>query len=218
MAEQPKPSQQFVALKEIKGGVLYLKSGGLRKVLMVSGINFDLKSEPEQNLILASFQNFLNTLDFSVQFFVHSRKANINLYLEKMEERKQDEQNELLKIQIEEYIKFVGAFVEQNAIITKNFFVVVPYEPIVLVKNAKGFLGIFNFNQKSNAAKNAEEEIRTKGNLEQLDHRVQVAKNGLEEIGLRAVPLNDEELVELFYNLYNPQLVEKKGLEIAKKQ
>ncbi len=218
MVEQPKPSQQFVALKEIKGGILYLKSGGLRKILMVSGINFDLKSEPEQNLILASFQNFLNTLDFSVQFFVHSRKANINLYLEKMEERKQDEQNELLKIQIEEYIKFVGAFVEQNAIITKNFFVVVPYEPITLVKNAKGILGIFNLKQKPNAAKIAEEETRAKGNLEQLDHRVQEAKSGLEEIGLRAVPLNDEELVELFYNLYNPQLVEKKGLEIAKKQ
>jgi len=217
MAEISKPSQQFVLIKEIKGGVLYLKSGGMRKVLMVSGVNFDLKSEPEQNLILASFQNFLNTLDFSVQFFIHSRKANINLYLGKMEERKQDEKNELLKIQIEEYIKFIGAFVEQNAIITKNFFVVVPYEPITIIKNAKGILGIFNFSQKPKPAKIAEEETRVKEDLEQLDHRVQEVKNGLEEIGLRAVPLDDEELVELFYNLYNPQLVEKKGLEIAKK-
>ncbi|KKL10377.1 hypothetical protein LCGC14_2556430, partial [marine sediment metagenome] len=103
MAEQIAASQQFVVIKEIKNGVLYLKQGGLRKVLMVNGINFDLKSQEEQQLTLNSFQSFLNALDFSIQFFVHSRKINISAYLEKIEARKVEEPNELLQLQIEEY-------------------------------------------------------------------------------------------------------------------
>jgi len=101
MPEPTKPSQQFVEIKEIKNDVVYLKSGGLRKILIVSGVNFDLKSENEQTLILNGFRNFLNTLDFSVQLFIHSRKTNIDLYLEKIAARKQEEENELLKIQID---------------------------------------------------------------------------------------------------------------------
>ncbi len=217
MAEITKPSQEFVEVKEIKNGVVFLKRGGMRRVLMVGGINFDLKSESEQTLILNSFQNFLNTLDFTVQFFIHSRKTNIGGYLERMEERKQNEPNELLKIQIEEYIKFINSFVAENAIISKNFFVVVPYESIVIVNQARGLLGIFN-KSKPSLKEKTDEETRLRENLEQLNHRVDQIVNGLGQIGLRAAPLNDEELTELFYNLYNPQLTEKKGLEIVKGQ
>lgn len=212
MAEPSLPTQKFVDIKEIKDGVVYLKSGGLRRILIVSGVNFDLKSEAEQMLILNTFQNFLNTLDFPVQFFIHSRKVNINAYLEKMRIRQEEEQNELLKIQIEEYINFIRDFVEQNAIITKTFFVVVPYEHIAIIGRAKGFLGLFG---------TTKEETEKKTNsiaesLEQLSHRVNQVTDGLEQIGLRTAVLEDEELIELFYNLYNPQLVEKKGMEISK--
>lgn len=214
MPEATRTTQQFVEIKEIKNGVLYLKKGGLRRVLMVSGINFDLKSDAEQTLILQSFQNFLNSLDFSLQFFIHSRKANIASYLEKIEERKNEEKNELLRIQIEEYINFVRSFVEQNAIITKTFFVIVPYEPTILTKKG-GLLEILKGEQKK---KKAESEEAPPEHLEQLSHRVDQVIAGLAEIGLRAVPLEDEELIELYYNLYNPQLVEKKELEIAKEK
>lgn len=213
MAQATIPAQKFVEIKEIKDGVLYLGGGGLRQILIVSGVNFDLKSEPEQGLILSSFQNFLNTLDFGVQFFIHSRKVNVDAYLEKMTTRGQEETNELLKIQINEYVSFIRSFVEENAIITKSFFVVVPYEPISLGGGASGLLGLFG---KRSTPK--EKETTTQENLEQLGHRVDQVMSGLEQIGLRAVPLNDEELVELFYNLYNPQLVEKKGLAIAKEK
>ena len=121
MSDTPQPSQQFVPIKEIRDGVVYLKNGGLRQLLIVSGVNFELKSEAEQNLILGGFQNFINSLDFSVQIFVHSRKVNVDNYLAKMDMRKKDEQNELLKIQIEEYANFIRSFVDQNAIISKNF-------------------------------------------------------------------------------------------------
>lgn len=209
---QTMPSQQFVGVKKIEDGVVYLKKGGLRKIIIVSGVNFDLKSETEQNLILNSFQNFLNTIDFSVQFFVHSRKVNIDAYLERMRARREEEQNELLRIQIDEYMNFVKTFVEQNKIISKTFFVVVPYESVDVVENAKkGFLGIFNKKQGGGGEVTTEQE-----SIEQLNHRVDQVVSGIEQIGLRAVPLEDDELTELFYNLYNPQLTEKKGMEIQK--
>lgn len=211
MAEETRASQQFVSVEKIKDGIVYLKKGGVVRVLMVSGINFDLKSEAEQGVILASFQDFLNTLDFYVQFFVHSRKVNVDQYIEKMEKRKGEEQSELLKIQIEEYIQFIKSFVEQNDIISKSFFVVVPYESIRAVENAKGFFGLFKKTSNQSSESSGSQEM-----IEQLNHRVDQVIEGLWKVGLRAIPLEDDELVELFYNLYNPQLIEKKGLDVVK--
>lgn len=206
-------TQQFIDVKTIKDGVVYLKRGGLRKILVVGGINFDLKSEDEQNLILGSFQSFLNTLDFPVQFFVHSRKINVDHYLQYIDEQRQKEPNELLKIQIEEYMAFIRAFVEQNPIITKGFFVIVPYDPILLSssKSPVSFLGLF---KKKVSTTNEDADLIH--NLQQLTHRVDQVVEGLASIGLRVAPLPDEELVELFYNLYNPQLIEKKGIGLPK--
>jgi len=212
MPEATLPTQTFVNIKEIRDGVVSLKKGGLRRILIVSGVNFDLKLEAEQTLILNSFQNFLNTLDFSVQLFVHSRKVNVDAYLEAMRERMNEEENQLLKIQIEEYMEFIKTFVDQNAIISKSFFTVIPYESAAVVEGAKGILGLFSKKPKREVKEQAPQEA-----LKQLDHRVNQVIDGLEQIGLRTVPLGDRELVELFYNLYNPQLVEKKGMEIAKK-
>lgn len=207
MPEKTLPTQQFVNIREVKDGVVYLKNGALRKILIVGGVNFDLKSEAEQNLILASFQDFLNTLDFSVQFFIHSRKINVDAYLEAMEEKKNKEESGLLKVQIEDYINFIRSFVEQNAIISKSFFIVIPYDPVAIAKEASGILSALGFGKKKQPG-NAEAE-RNANYREQLNHRVDQAIHGLSSIGLRAVPLEDDELVELFYNLYNPQLVEK---------
>ncbi|MBI4034250.1 MAG: hypothetical protein HY378_01740 [Candidatus Brennerbacteria bacterium] len=214
MAEVSLPTQKFVEVKDIKNGVVRLKDGGLRKVLIVSGVNFDLKSEEEQNLILSSFQNFLNTLDFSVQFFIHSRKINISGYLEFLKTRKGEEENELLKIQIEEYAEFIRSFVEENPIISKTFFAIVPYDAVKIPTQAKGIMGLFKKSPPKKEEEAAEE--RERKNIEQLDRRVEQVTSGLEQIGLRATALEDGELTELFYNLYNPQLIEKKGLEIAK--
>ncbi len=207
--QQPtKPSQEFVEVKSIKDGVVYLKNKSLRQVLIVGGVNFELKSEEEQNLILGGFQNFLNALDFAVQFFIHSRKVNVEKYLKLMEARKAEETNELLKIQIDEYVNFIRNFVEQNAIITKTFFAVVPYDPVVVPGGgSKGLLSLFSGGK---SAAKAAEEASLQENLEQLRRRTEQVITGLNQIGLRAVPLEDDDLVELFYNLYNPQLVEKK--------
>jgi len=213
---QTQSTQKFVDIKEIKDGVVHLRTGGLRQILIVSGVNFDLKSDEEQALILSGFQNFLNMLDFSVQIFIHSRKVNISQYLEKMNERKEKETSELLKIQIEDYIEFIRSFVEQNPIISKTFFVTVPYEPVAIVGQVKGLNEkLFSFFKKTKTPSSQKQETLQES-LEQLNHRANQIIAGLEQVGLRAIPLNDEALIELFYNLYNPRLVEKKGLEIAK--
>jgi type IV secretory pathway VirB4 component len=211
MAEAQKASQDFVQIDKIDRGVAYLKKGGLFRIVMVSGINFDLKSEDEQNLILDSFQNFINTLDFSVQFFIHSRKVNVARYLDQMKARQEEETNQLLKIQIEEYIAFIRQFVEENQIIAKTFFVVVPHHKLVKLPTATGLLGgIFGKPQAP-----AEPQMSDEETLQQLSQRVEQVIGGLEQIGLRAIPLEDEELTELFYNLYNPQLVEREKTSIG---
>ena len=217
MAKQTLSTQQFVEVREIKNGVVHLKNGSNCRVLMVSGINFDLKSEEEQENILATFQHFLNTLDFSVQFFIHSRKVNIERYLRFVEERRMKEESELLQVQIDDYIQFVRSFVEENPIITKSFFAVVSYAATKLPSaGGGGILGFFG--KKTGGEAEAAGRVEDQKILAQLDQRVDEMVSGLEPIGVHLKPLDDEALTELFYNLYNPQLVEKEGLKIARKE
>ncbi len=213
------PTQQFIGSESIDNGVMKLKGGSLRKILLVSGTNFSLKSEEEQGLITYAFQGFLNSLNFSVQIFVHSRKLNVEDYLQKFGEREQQETNQLLKNLIVEYREFIKSFVSQNAIMQKTFFVVVPYDPIGLSKTgsnvAETVLGFFK--PKTAQAPDAKPED-TGEIMEQLDQRVDRVVSGLNQVGLRAVPLDTDELLELFYNLYNPTTTEKKGVEFTEKK
>jgi len=218
-AKETVSTQQFVDIEDIKDGVIILRNGGLRRVVMVSGTNFELKSEEEQNIIIGAYQNFLNTLDFSVQIIIHSRRLNIEGYLDMLSQRQIEEQNELLKNQIAEYIEFIRSFVKQNEIMAKTFFVVVPYDGMDIVQTAeKSFLSKLSpsalFGKKGKNETKQEEDLEER--ITQLNQRTEQVIVGLEQIGLRAVPLNDEELIELFYNLYNPQAIEKKDLKIAK--
>jgi len=212
------PSQAFIEIKEIKNGTVILNNGGLRQILLVSGINFDLKSEEEQGMIIGSFQNLFNALNFSIQIFVHSRKLNIESYLERLEVREVQESNELLKNQISEYREFIRAFVEENAIMNKTYFVVVPYDPIQLPQMGEDITKkVFSFLQKKGIPKPTERledkrsETQLLNHIEQLGQRINQVVNGLDQIGLRAIPLNDEELTDLFFNLYNPETIEKRG-------
>lgn len=206
VAYSPDSTQQFVDIDDIRDDVVFLRDGSLRSVIMVSGTNFELKSEDEQDGIISAYQSFLNALDFSVQIVVHSRKLNVDLYLKKMEGVRDKEPNELLKNQIGEYIEFIRGFVKENEIMTKNFFVVVPYEGVNLQSLKKGFLGMFSLGSKPKKAEADESEDQK---ILQLRQRVDEVVSGLERVGLRAVSLNREELLELYYNLYNPETVEK---------
>ncbi len=214
--EEARPTQEFVDIESVENGVIVLKNGSLRRILIVSGINFDLKSEDEQKVIIAAYQNLLNSLKFSLQIFIHSRRVNLDAYLAKLEGRVPDEPNELLRSQITEYISFVKSFVGKNPIMTKAFFVVVPFDPILLPGAAKaaggGIMRLFGRGRKAQPEAGEAKRHLLSQNIEQLDQRATAIIAALAQTGLRAVPLENEEVVELFYNLYNPESVERKGI------
>src|SRR3989344_1824033 len=141
MATAPSPTQAFVPVKEIRNGVIILKEGGYRGVLMCSSINFALKAVDEQRAITEGFQNFLNTLDFSIQIVVNSRKMDLRPYIALLEEKAPLQKTEILRIQLREYIEFIRSLAGQTNIMTKSFYVIVPYTPQALSAKAVGFLG-----------------------------------------------------------------------------
>jgi len=206
------PTQQFVDVRSIEKDTIILKNGGFRKILLVSGTNFALKSEEEQGIITYAFQGFLNSLDFSIQLFIHSRKLNIDDYLKKLEEMELREENELLKNQVAEYREFIKNLVTQNAIMEKRFFITVPYDPIQIPQAgmdlAEKALDWLKFKTAKTSEQKKSENLEE--SLEQLEKRIDQVISGLNQTGLRAVPLNNDELLELFYNLYNPATIEKK--------
>ncbi|MAG12506.1 hypothetical protein CL630_01710 [bacterium] len=181
-----------------------LKNNSLRIVLMTSSLNFALKSEDEQKAIIMQFQNFLNSLDFSVQFFIQSRQLDIRPYIALLESRKKEQTSELMKIQVSEYIEFIKKFTENVNIMTKTFFIIIPYTRSVIEKK-KGLLGILK--RKKGSRKDelaAFEENRT-----QLEQRAAIVEQGLSRTGIRVVQLGTEELVELYFKIFNPGEQEK---------
>jgi hypothetical protein len=191
-----KPTQDFVPVEEVRNGVVILKNGGYRGIMMCSSLNFALKSEDEQRAIIGGFQNFLNTLDFSVQIVVHSRKTDIRPYLNLLQERMDRQASELMRIQLREYIAFIRNFIEGADIMTKTFYIVVPFTP-VSVAQATG-LPFGRRGGEGGAADRSFEETRI-----QLEQRMSLVAGGLAQSGLRAVPLGTEEIVELLYRSFN---------------
>lgn len=209
-----KASQDFVQIKEIRDGVVILKDGGMRMILMTSSLNFALKSQEEQAAIINQYQNFLNSLDFSIQIFIQSRPININPYLEILREAEKTQVNELIQIQNREYIEFIKTLAETANIVTKSFYVVVPFNRPAIELSGKG--GVFDklnrilSGKKTNEAEEEKnEEIKFAEYREQLIQRIDVVMQELSRLGVRAAPLGTEEIIELFYYLYNPGESEK---------
>ncbi len=194
-------TQDFVPIQEVRDGVVILKDGGLRGVFMASSINLALKSEDEQRAILEQFAQMLDSVDFSVQFVVQSRKLDIRPYIALLEKRYTEVVGDLLKIQVREYIEFVKTFSENSNIMTKSFFIVVPYTPIPLEGGVAGLLSLTKKKtpqQKIQGTGTAFEESRS-----QLEQRMSVVEQGLARCGVRVARLGTEEVIELFYRLFN---------------
>lgn len=192
-------TQQFVPVKEIRNGVIILKDDGYRGVLICSAINFGLKSAEEQHAITMGFQNFLNTLDFSIQIVINSRRMDLRPYLALLEEKAPGQKTELMRIQLREYIEFIHSFAEQTNIMTKSFYVVVAYTPHVSTANAISFL-----RNESASTKNASAAVSFEEDRAQLEQRLALVVGGLAGTGVRAVPLGTEEVIELLYRSFNP--------------
>jgi hypothetical protein len=196
------PAQNFLPVVDIDHGVAVRKDGTLIAVLMVSATNLALKSPDEQQATMQAFQNFLNTIEFSIQIVVHSRSFDIRPYLQSLKDRLEVIPEELLRIQTAMYIEYVRTISETQNIMQKEFYVVVPYAGLGTGQSSPG--GLRGIIDQASGLAGAQTESEMKARVSQLEQRVNVVIGGLGAIGLSVTPLNTEQLIELFYELYNP--------------
>lgn len=194
--------QRFVEVKEIRDNVVITKDNGMKAICVCSSINFELLSTVEQEAVILRFQGFLNSLDFSIQIVVASRHFEIEGYLNQIKELERNQTNELLKIQTSEYINFVQSFVEFANIMNKSFYVVIPFKTIES-KHEGFFEKIKNIVSTKTPQKIQFEIEKFNQYKTQLDQRVNMVVEGLQGLGVKAAPLNNEQLTELFYESYN---------------
>lgn len=192
-------TQDFLEIDQIKGGIIVLKNKALRGVIMASSLNFALKADEEQNAIIAQFQNFLNSLSFSAQVLIQSRKLNITGYLDKLKELEKRQTNELLQIQTRGYREFVESLIQEGSIVNKTFYVIVPY---VLTESPE-------FSALQKPWKKIEIPALTEESFQrckiQLQQRMEFVVSGLRRCGLLAAPLTTAEIAELFWTIHHPQ-------------
>ncbi|MEO8065619.1 MAG: hypothetical protein ABI643_02045 [Candidatus Doudnabacteria bacterium] len=192
-------TQAYLDIAEIKEDTIVMRDGSLRAVVVVSSINFSLKSADEQNALISSYQNFLNALQFSIEILMQSRKLDIHSYLDKLRSIMQQQTNELLRLQTQEYIEYISKLIEFASIMNKTFYVIVPLSTSGV---KTGFLskitGLFSPARAISANKLDFEKAR-----DELLKRTNQVSSGLGGMGLKTLVLSTEELVELMYNSYN---------------
>lgn len=192
-------TQAYLDIAEIKENTVVMKDGSIRAVVVVSSVNFSLKSGDEQNALISAYQNFLNSLEFPIQILMQSRKLDIHSYLDKLSSVMQQQTNELLRLQTQEYIEYVGKLIEFASIMSKTFYIVVP------LTNSAVKVGFLT--RLSNLLSPANEITLKQGDFEksreEIGQRVNQVIGGLSGMGLKCLALNTEELIELMYNSYN---------------
>lgn len=199
-----------IPVAEIKDSVVLMKDGSLRGILMTNSLNFSLKSTEEQDAITYRYQDFLNSLDFALQILIVTRRFDVSDYLAMLEQKRNEQENELLKIQISEYIDFIKGLTQLVNIMSTFFYLVVPFAESQ-EKKAIGVgdraLGLFK-KKDNQGQKQSYEEMRAG-----LWQRMEYISSGLSAIGLKTAILNNDELLELFYKMYNPEAKEKVKME-----
>ncbi|MEK7619032.1 MAG: TraC family protein [Patescibacteria group bacterium] len=195
-------TQKYIEISEFRNDTVIMKDGTLRAVLLVSSLNFFLKSDDEQQGIVQAYMQLLNTFDFPLQVVVQSRAFDISKYLERLEKIEQTQENDLLRIQIADYRQFISELVQIGQIMDKRFYVVIPYDPVA--DTGRGFfkqLGAL-FSASAEISLKREQFLRRKHFLDQRADNVSGALTGM---GLNAVRVDTQSLMEIFYNLYNPE-------------
>lgn len=206
-------TQLHLRIAEVRNDTVVLKNGGVRAVLECDSINFNLKSEPEQEAIIRSYQSFLNTLDFPIQIVVQSKKLDLDNYLDGLKAKGEKQENPLLQRQTLEYVEYIERLLEYADIMDKRFYVVVPYESFKSQKVSffGKLLSRLKLKQTESdfARRRKEFETLKKG----VDHRVNTVQAGLEACGLKVERVETQGLIELFYKSYNPELARSQKLD-----
>jgi len=213
----PNSTQNTLQIAEIRDGVVIMNDGSFRSVIMVKSINFDLMSPEEREAVEFSYQGFLNSLYFPVQIFIRSQKVDIRPYIERLDKIRQEHDNMLLALLMEDYLQYVSALAEQTNIMDKKFYVVIPYFPIADVQKAitqsknffSGLAGMFN-TKEQHVTINEQDLVKAK---DELRNRVQATLGGLQQSGIQGLPLDTQELIELYYDTYNPDTATRQQLK-----
>ena len=205
-------TQQFIKIDNIRNDVVILKNGQMRAILQVSSINLALKSQNEQEAIVASYQNFLNSLDFPIQILINSRFTNLDEYLKNLEKMVDKQPTDLMQIQTQEYINFILEFTQESHIISTDFFVIIPFDLLEMDVRQGGaqerFKSLFGKQSKIDSSDSKKFALYKK----QLLQRVNFVASGLSRMGISAELLNTKQLISLFWSAYNPSDLRRKKL------
>lgn len=213
----PNSTQNALQIAEIRDGIVIMNDGSFRTVIMVKSINFDLMSPQEREAVEYSYQGFLNSLYFPVQIFVHSTKVDLGPYIEKLDKIRTEHENMLLALLMEDYIVYMDQLSQQTNIMDKKFYVVIPYFPVIDVQKAltaskgliTGITSMFN-NKQQRVVINEADLSKAK---DELRNRVQAVLGGLQQCGIQGLPLDTQELIELYYDVYNPDTATRQQLK-----
>lgn len=213
----PNSTQNTLQVAEIRDGIVIMNDGSFRSVVMAKSINFDLMSSDERNGVEYAYQGFLNSLYFPIQIFLRSQKVDIRPYLERLDKIRQEHDNMLLALLMEDYLEYIDALASQTNIMDKKFYVIIPYFPAADAQKAlaqsknffSGLKSMFN-SKEQHVVINEQELIAAK---DELRNRVQAIMDGLRQCGIPSLPLDTQELIELFYDAYNPDTATRQQLK-----
>jgi hypothetical protein len=218
LAPLPKPNptstQNALEIAEIRDGIVIMNDGTFRAVVMCQSINFDLMSPQEREAVEFSYQGFLNSLYFPIQVYVRSSKVDMRPYIEKLDKIRSEHDNMLLALLMEDYITFMDMLAQQTNIMDKKFYMIIPFEPAFdaqkAVKASKGFFNTI-FGKKDMRVVINEADLE-KAKTE-LKNRIQAVMNGLQQCQVQSLPLDTQELIELYYDAYNPDTATRQKLK-----
>lgn len=213
----PNSTQNALQIAEIRDGIVIMNDGSFRSVIMTKSINFDLMSGEERETVEYGYQGFLNSLYFPIQIFIRSQKIDLRPYLEKLDKIRQEHDNMLLALLMEDYLGFIDNLSMQTNIMDKRFYIVIPYFPVTDVQKAitqsknffTGLKGLFN-NTEQKVTINEQDLNAAK---DELRNRVQAVLGGLQQTGVQGLPLDTQELIELYYDTYNPDTATRQQLK-----
>lgn len=214
----PNSTQNTLQIAEIRDGIVIMNDGSFRSVVMVKSINFDLMSPQEQEAVENSYQGFLNSLYFPIQIFIHSQKIDLREYIAKMDKIRTEHDNMLLALLMEDYIQYMDRLSQETNIMDKKFYVVIPFFPVVdtskeAIKQSKNFLEGFGnlFSKKEQHVTINEHDLENA--KDELRNRVQAVLGGLQQAGIQGLALDTQELIELYYDTYNPDTATRQQLK-----
>lgn len=213
----PNSTQNTLQIAEIRDGIVIMNDGSFRSVVMVKSINFDLMSPQEREAVEFSYQGFLNSLYFPIQIFIRSQKIDLRPYIERLDKIRSEHDNMLLALLMEDYIGFIANLSQQTNIMDKRFYVIIPYFPVAditkaITQSKNFFSGLKNlFNNKEEHVTINEADLNTA--KDELRNRVQAVLNGLQQCNIQGLPLDTQEMIELFYDTYNPDTATRQQLK-----